>query len=269
MFECKNLQVLVNTGSSANLSSDEDAKMSDKNSDKNLNKTLLSQVNLNILPGQFHVIMGPNGSGKSTLLKSIAGIGNLQITAEKFTFLNQPLNNLSINQRALAGIFLSFQHPPAIPGLKLAMLIKESVNAKQKELNLPNLTSADILKNLKEYSKNFGFDPNLYKSEVNHMLSGGQQKMSELLQIAMIQPKLVLLDEIDSGLDVDALQKMSNAINKLQSSNRSFILVTHQSKILKYIQSITAVHVIKNGKIAVSGTKELINKIETEGYEWV
>jgi len=243
MFICKNLRVRVEE------------------------KTLLSNISFDVKPGEIHVIMGPNGGGKSSLLKSIAGIGGYSVLADTLSLNDADLTPFDIAKRANLGIFLSFQHPPAIPGLKLVSLIKESINARQTDQKKEKLSSAIILNELKKWTKELQFDEYLYKSEVNYNLSGGQQKMSELLQLAMLQPELAMLDEIDSGLDVDSLKKVANGINLLADGKRSFIIVTHSRKMTDYLNKIDHVHVLINGQIKTSGGKDLIDFVDKNGYE--
>jgi len=239
LFECHNLQTSVNQ------------------------RRILDGIHLTVQAGDLHVIIGQNGSGKSTFLKCLAGAGQYSSTADACRFDGQNLLTLPIHERARRGLFLSFQHPPALPGLKLASLMKEAVSAQQ---GTP-ASSAHILQTLKETTAQWGFDDNLYKMEVNHTLSGGQQKMSEMLQAALLHPRLLLLDEIDSGLDMDSVKKVAAAIRHMHTADRGIVLVTHYRRIVDFLGEITAVHVMKNGQLVHTGDMDTFDIIEKNGYE--
>lgn len=231
------------------------------------NKLILKGVNLTINPGEVHAIMGPNGSGKSTLASLIAGKEDYEITNGTITFLGKDLNELSIDERARAGIFLGFQYPVEIPGVTTAIFLRAALNSLRKAQGLEPLDAMDFLSIVKEKMKIVDMDPDFLYRSVNEGFSGGEKKRHDIMQMLLLEPKLSILDEIDSGLDIDALQIIAKGVNTLRSQERSIILVTHYQRLLNYIEP-DYVHVFLNGRIVETGDKTLALKLEKEGYAW-
>jgi Fe-S cluster assembly ATP-binding protein len=212
--------------------------------------------------------MGPNGSGKSTLAQVIAGHDDYEVTAGKVTYNGQNLLELLPEERAREGIFLGFQYPVEIPGVNNAYLLKAAVNAKRKHQGLVEIDAFEFLKLAKEKMALLGMDPKFLNRGVNEGFSGGEKKRNEILQMAMLEPSLAILDETDSGLDIDALRAVAEGVNALRSPDRSIVLVTHYQRLLDYVEP-DHVHVLSEGKIARSGDKSLALQLEEKGYDWV
>ena len=231
-------------------------------------KTILNNINLNINKGELHVIMGRNGTGKSTLSNIIAGKEGYNIGGGKLLFNNKDLLDMSIEDRALEGIFMSFQYPVSIPGLNTMHFLRTSVNSIRKHQNKKEYTSGEFIKLFKEKLKVVGLDESFARRSVNDGFSGGEKKRFEILQMLLIEPKLIILDETDSGLDIDALKIVANGINNFKSSQNGFLLITHYYRIIEYLNP-DFVHVLLDGKIVKSGDKNLALKLEKEGYGWL
>ena len=231
-------------------------------------KTILNDINLNINKGELHVIMGRNGTGKSTLSNIIAGKEGYNIGGGKLLFNNKNLLDMSIEDRALEGIFMSFQYPVSIPGLNTMHFLRTSVNSIRKHQNKKEYTSGEFIKLFKEKLKVVGLDESFARRSVNDGFSGGEKKRFEILQMLLIEPKLIILDETDSGLDIDALKIVANGINNFKSSQNGFLLITHYYRIIEYLNP-DFVHVLLDGKIVKSGDKNLALKLEKEGYGWL
>jgi Fe-S cluster assembly ATP-binding protein len=229
------------------------------------NKIILRGIDLHIKPGEIHAIMGPNGSGKSTLANVLAGREGYTITQGRIDYLGHDLNTLSPEQRAQAGLFLAFQYPVEIPGVSNVYLLKASLNAIRKARGEPELDAMDFLTYVKEKLKYVEMDQDFLYRYVNTGFSGGEKKRNEILQMALLEPKLAILDETDSGLDIDALKIVANGINRLRSPERAMILITHYQRLLDYIQP-NVVHILSNGKIIRSGDFSLAQTLEKEGY---
>lgn len=231
-------------------------------------KEILKGINLTVKAGEVHAIMGPNGSGKSTLANVLAGRDNYEVTAGEVLYEGKNLLDLDVEERARAGIFLAFQYPIEIPGVTNAHFLKTALNAVRKHRGLEELDAMDFLALVKEKMKLLEMDPGFLNRGVNEGFSGGEKKRNEILQMAMLDPKLGLLDETDSGLDIDSLKIVANGVNALRSPNRAFVLVTHYQRLLDYIEP-DFVHVLSGGKILTSGDKELAKHLEERGYGWV
>lgn len=232
------------------------------------NNQILKGINLEVNPGELHVIMGPNGSGKSTLANVLAGRESHSIVKGSIQYNNNDLLEMSIEKRACEGIFLSFQYPVVIPGVNNMYFLKESLNAQRKYHGMEELDSVDFLDLIKENLKVVELDERFIHRSVNEGFSGGEKKRGEILQMLVMKPTLMLLDEPDSGLDVDALKVVADGINYLRDKERSIILVTHYQRILSYIVP-DFVHVLLDGKIVSSGGPELAEKVESQGYDWL
>lgn len=231
-------------------------------------KEILKGFDLSVKAGEVHAIMGPNGSGKSTLSRVLAGHPGYQVTAGQVTYLGKDLLELSADKRACEGVFLAFQYPTEIPGVSNAYFLKAALNAKRKYQGLEEMDAVDFLNLLKEKMKLVEMDPGFSNRPVNEGFSGGEKKRNEILQMAILEPRLAILDETDSGLDIDALRIVANGVNQLRKPDRAIILVTHYQRLLDYIVP-DFVHVLKDGKILKSGTKELALELEEKGYDWV
>lgn len=231
-------------------------------------KQILKGINLEIKAGEVHAIMGPNGSGKSTLASVLAGREQYEVTAGEVRFLEKDLLGLAPEDRAREGLFLAFQYPVEIPGVSTTNFIKAAVNEKRKYHGLEPLDSVAFLKIMKEKMKLVEIDQSLLSRSINEGFSGGEKKRNEIFQMAMLEPKLAILDETDSGLDIDALRIVANGINKLRNPERAVLVITHYQRLLDYIQP-DFVHVLYNGRIVKSGTKELALELEEKGYDFI
>jgi Fe-S cluster assembly ATP-binding protein len=231
-------------------------------------KEILKGINLEIKAGEVHAIMGPNGSGKSTLASVLAGREEYEVTEGEVNFLNKDLLELSPEDRAREGLFLAFQYPVEIPGVSTTNFIKAAVNEKRKYQGLEPLDAVAFLKIMKEKMKLVEIDQSLLSRSINEGFSGGEKKRNEIFQMAMLEPKLAILDETDSGLDIDALRIVANGINKLHNPDRAVLVITHYQRLLDYIQP-DFVHVLYNGRIVKSGTKELALELEQKGYDFL
>ncbi len=229
---------------------------------------ILRGVSLEVKPGEVHAIMGPNGSGKSTLAQVIAGHDDYKVTEGSVRFRDQDLLELEPEERAREGVFLGFQYPVEIPGVNNAYLLKAAVNAKRKHLGLDEIDAFEFLKLAREKMALLGMDPKFLNRGVNEGFSGGEKKRNEILQMAMLEPDLAILDETDSGLDIDALKAVAEGVNALRSHDRAIVLVTHYQRLLDYIEP-DFVHVLSQGEIVRSGDKSLAHKLEEQGYDWV
>ena len=232
------------------------------------NKNILNGLNLNINPGEVHAIMGPNGSGKSTLASVIAGKEDYEITNGDIYFDGESINEFSAEERAHNGIFLSFQYPVEIPGVSVTNFIKTAINETRKAKGLKEMPAKEMLKLLKDKSNLLEIDRKFLSRSINDGFSGGEKKRNEIFQMAMLEPKLAILDETDSGLDIDALRIVANGVNKLKSSENAVVLITHYQRLLEYIVP-DYVHVLYNGRIVKSGTKDLALELEEKGYDWI
>ncbi len=231
-------------------------------------KEILKGINLEINKGEVHAIMGPNGSGKSTLAAVLAGRDEYEVTDGEVIYNGKDLLELSPEDRAREGIFLAFQYPVEIPGVSTANFMKTAVNEKRKYHGLEPLDSKDFLVLMKEKMKLVELDKSLTSRAVNEGFSGGEKKRNEIFQMAMLEPQLAVLDETDSGLDIDALRIVANGVNKLKSPDNAVIVVTHYQRLLDYIVP-DFVHVLYNGRIVKSGGKELALELEQKGYDWI
>jgi Fe-S cluster assembly ATP-binding protein len=232
------------------------------------NKEILRGINLTIKPGEIHAIMGPNGSGKSTLASVLAGREGYQITQGSISFENKNLLEQPPEERAQAGIFLAFQYPVEIPGVSNIYLLKAALNAVRKARGLAELDAMDFLTLIKEKLSLVEMDQDFLYRAVNEGFSGGEKKRNEILQMAILEPKLAILDETDSGLDIDALKIVSSGVNALRSAERSMIVITHYQRLLNYIVP-DYVHVLSQGRIIKSGGRELAQELEAQGYGWI
>ena len=231
-------------------------------------KEILKGINLEVKPGEVHAIMGPNGSGKSTLASVLAGREDYDITGGSVEFLGKNLLELSPEDRAREGIFLAFQYPVEIPGVTTTNFLKTAVNEIRKYRGEEPMDAVSFLKMMKEKSKLVEIDQTLLSRSLNEGFSGGEKKRNEVFQMAMLEPKLAILDETDSGLDIDALRIVASGVNKLKSADNATIVVTHYQRLLDYIVP-DFVHVLWNGRIVKSGTKELALELEEKGYDWI
>ena len=231
-------------------------------------KKILNGINLEVKPGEVHAIMGPNGSGKSTLASVLAGREEYEVTAGEVTFCNEDLLELAPEERAWAGIFLAFQYPVEIPGISTVNFLKNSMEEIRKARGLDVLTAKEFLKMMREKAKLVEIDTKLINRSVNEGFSGGEKKRNEIFQMAMLEPKLAILDETDSGLDIDALRIVANGVNKLKSADNATIVVTHYQRLLDYIVP-DFVHVLYQGRIVKSGPRELALELEEKGYDWI
>jgi Fe-S cluster assembly ATP-binding protein len=231
-------------------------------------KEILRGINLRVNPGEVHAVMGPNGSGKSTLAQVLAGHPAYEVTGGSVSYMGQDLLDMEPEERAQAGVFLAFQYPVEIPGVSNAYFLRAAYNELRKARGLEEVDSMDFLDHLEEKLKVVEWGPDIMSRAVNSGFSGGEKKRNEILQLAVLEPKLAILDETDSGLDIDALRIVANGVNKLRAKDRSFIVVTHYQRLLNYIVP-DYVHVLSNGRIVMSGGKDLALELEAKGYEWV
>jgi Fe-S cluster assembly ATP-binding protein len=231
-------------------------------------KEILKGINLTVNPGEVHAVMGPNGSGKSTLAQVLAGHPAYQVTAGSVSYMGQDLLDMEPEERAQSGVFLAFQYPVEIPGVTNAYFLRAAYNEIRKARGLDEVDSMDFLDLLEEKLRVVEWGPEIMSRAVNSGFSGGEKKRNEILQLAVLEPKLAILDETDSGLDIDALRIVASGVNKLRTKDRSFIVVTHYQRLLNYIVP-DYVHVLSNGRIVMSGGKDLALELEAKGYEWV
>jgi len=231
-------------------------------------KDILKGLSLTIKPGEVHAIMGPNGAGKSTLGNVLSGRDGYEVTGGSVEFNGKNLFDLEIEERAREGLFLAFQYPVEIPGVSNMEFLKASVDAKRKHRGEPDVSAVDFMKMAREASKKVSLDQAFLKRGVNEGFSGGEKKRNEIMQMMLLEPQLCILDETDSGLDIDALQVVANGVNAMRSPERSFIIVTHYQRLLDYIVP-DYVHVLANGRIVKTGGKELALELEEKGYAWL
>ena len=231
-------------------------------------KTILNGVNLKVNKGEVHAIMGPNGSGKSTLSSVIAGNEDYEVSSGSITYEGDDLLEMAPEERSHRGVFLSFQYPVEIPGLSVSNFIKTAINEKRKAFGQENISAKELLQLFKEKCELLNIDKEYLSRSLNEGFSGGEKKRNEIFQMATMEPKLSILDETDSGLDIDALKIVANGVNSLKSSSNSIILITHYQRLLNYIVP-DFVHILKDGKIVMSGDKSLAQKLEKEGYSFL
>lgn len=229
---------------------------------------ILRGVNLDVETGSVHAIMGPNGSGKSTLASVLAGRDGYEVVSGRVTYKGQDLLEMDPEVRAREGVFLAFQYPVEIPGVNTMYFLREALNAVRKHRGQEELTAGDFLRLARERVRPLGIDPDMLKRAVNEGFSGGEKKRSEIFQMAMLEPALGILDETDSGLDIDALKVVADGVNALRSPERAFVAITHYQRLLEYIVP-DRVHVLANGRIVRSGDKALALELEERGYGWV
>lgn len=231
-------------------------------------ENILKGLNLEIKPGEVHAIMGPNGSGKSTLASVIAGNEEYEVTDGEIIFEKSNISELSADERAHKGIFLSFQYPIEIPGVTVTNFIKTAINQIRKAQGLKDMPANEMLKKIREKAAMLSMDRKFLSRSLNEGFSGGEKKRNEIFQMAMLEPKLAILDETDSGLDIDALRIVADGVNKLRSKENATLVITHYQRLLDYIVP-DVVHVLVDGKIIKSGDKELAKKLEEKGYDWL
>lgn len=231
-------------------------------------KEILRGINLTVRPGETHAIMGPNGSGKSTLASILAGKDGYEVTEGSIQFDGQDLLELEPEERAAAGVFLAFQYPVEIPGVSNTYFLRAAFNAVRKARGEDELDPVAFMKHIRSKISLLELDPSLLTRSVNEGFSGGEKKRNEIFQMATLEPKLAILDETDSGLDIDALKTVANGVNSLRSADRAFVVVTHYQRLLNYIVP-DFVHVLVQGKIVRSGGKELALELEEKGYGWI
>ncbi|MDG3583280.1 MULTISPECIES: Fe-S cluster assembly ATPase SufC [Galbibacter] len=231
-------------------------------------KEILRGINLEVKPGEVHAIMGPNGSGKSTLSSVIAGNEDFEITKGSIKFLGEDIDALAPEERAHKGIFLSFQYPVEIPGVSVTNFMKTAINESRRAQGLEDMPANEMLRKIREKSELLEIDRKFLSRSLNQGFSGGEKKRNEIFQMAMLEPKLAILDETDSGLDIDALRIVSNGVNRLKSKDNAVVVITHYQRLLEYIVP-DFVHVLLNGRIVKSGGKELALELEEKGYDWI
>ena len=232
------------------------------------NKEILKGINLSVKAGEVHAIMGPNGSGKSTLSLVIAGKEDYEVTEGKILFDNEDIDDLAPEERAHKGIFMSFQYPIEIPGVTVTNFIKTAINETRKANGKEELPAKDMLMKIRKTAELLEIDRKFLSRSLNEGFSGGEKKRNEIFQLAMLEPKLAILDETDSGLDIDALKVVANGVNKLKNKDNAVIIITHYQRLLDYIIP-DFVHVLNDGKIVKSGGKELAHELEEKGYDWL
>ena len=231
-------------------------------------KGILNGIDLDVKAGEVHAIMGPNGSGKSTLSSVIAGNEDYEVTGGSMLFGGEDIAEMSPEERAHKGIFLSFQYPVEIPGVSVTNFIKTAINAQRKAAGKDDMPAGEMLKKIREKSSLLGIDSKFLSRSLNQGFSGGEKKRNEIFQMAMMEPQLAILDETDSGLDIDALKIVADGVNALRSKDNATIVITHYQRLLDYIVP-DFVHVLYKGRIVKSGTKELAQELEAKGYDWI
>jgi len=231
-------------------------------------KPILNGINLDVRAGEIHAIMGPNGSGKSTLSSVIAGNEDYEVTKGDIVYQNENITELAAEERAHKGIFLSFQYPVEIPGITVTNFIKTAINSNLKARNEDEMPANIMLKKIREKAELLDIDSKFLSRSLNEGFSGGEKKRNEIFQMAMLEPSLSILDETDSGLDIDALKIVANGVNKLKNKDNAVILITHYQRLLDYIIP-DYVHVLHEGKIVKSGDKNLAHQLEEKGYDWI
>ena len=231
-------------------------------------KHILKGINIDVKAGEVHAIMGPNGSGKSTLASVIAGKDEFDVQEGEITFLGEDMSEMDPEERAHKGVFLSFQYPIEIPGVSVTNFVKTAINETRKSKGLEDMPAGVMLKMIKEKADLLEIDRKFLSRSLNEGFSGGEKKRNEIFQMAMLEPKLAILDETDSGLDIDALKVVANGVNKLKSKDNAVVVITHYQRLLDYIVP-DFVHVLMDGKIVKSGTKELAYELEEKGYDWI
>ena len=231
-------------------------------------KKILNGIDLDIKAGEVHAIMGPNGSGKSTLSAAIAGHQDYDVTKGAMILEGEDLSELDAEERAHKGVFLSFQYPVEIPGVSVTNFIKTAINANRKAKGFEDMPAKEMLQKIREKSNLLEIDSRFLSRSLNEGFSGGEKKRNEIFQMAMLEPKLSILDETDSGLDIDALKIVANGVNKLRSNDNAILVITHYQRLLEYIVP-DFVHVLFDGKIVKSGTKDLAIQLEEKGYDWI
>ena len=231
-------------------------------------KEILKGINLEVKAGEIHAIMGPNGAGKSTLASIIAGNENYEVTGGEITLDGEDLSELAPEERAHKGVFLSFQYPVEIPGVSVTNFMRTAINETRKANGQEEMSAKEMLKVIREKSELLEIDRKFLSRSLNEGFSGGEKKRNEIFQMAMLEPKLAILDETDSGLDIDALRIVANGVNKLKSDKNAIIVITHYQRLLDHIVP-DFVHVLFNGKIVKSGGKELAHELEEKGYDWI
>ena len=231
-------------------------------------KEILKGLSLDVKPGEIHAIMGPNGSGKSTLSSVIAGSEDYEVVKGNIFYNDENIEDLSAEERANKGIFMSFQYPVEIPGITVTNFIKTAINSNLKARGEKEMPAGDMLKKIREKSKLLEIDSKFLSRSLNEGFSGGEKKRNEIFQMAMLEPSLAILDETDSGLDIDALKIVANGVNKLKNDDNAIIIITHYQRLLDYILP-DFVHVLQDGKITKSGDKSLAFELEEKGYDWI
>ena len=231
-------------------------------------KDILRGINLEVKPGEVHAIMGPNGSGKSTLASVVAGKEDYEVTEGSISFEGEDIIEMAPEERAHMGLFLSFQYPVEIPGVSVTNFIKTAINESRKAKELEEMPASEMLAKIREKSSLLEIDRKFLSRSLNEGFSGGEKKRNEIFQLAMLEPKLAILDETDSGLDIDALRIAANGVNKLRSAENATVVITHYQRLLDYIEP-DYVHVLYKGRIVKSGTKELALQLEDKGYDWI
>ena len=231
-------------------------------------KEILKGLSLDVKPGEIHAIMGPNGSGKSTLSSVIAGNEDYEVVKGNIFFNGENIEDLSADERANRGIFMSFQYPVAIPGITVTNFIKTAINSNLKARGEKEMPAGEMLKKIREKSKLLEIDSKFLSRSLNEGFSGGEKKRNEIFQMAMLEPNLAILDETDSGLDIDALKVVANGVNKLKNNDNAIVIITHYQRLLDYITP-DFVHVLQEGKISKSGDKSLALELEEKGYDWI
>ncbi len=229
-------------------------------------KEILKGINLELEPGKVHAIMGPNGAGKSTLSKALVGHYDVEVTGGDILYKGESIKDMEPEERALNGIFLSFQHPVEIPGVNNSYFLRTALNAKLKHEGKDELNAAEFLRLMKSHLESLGMKSDMISRSLNEGFSGGEKKRNEILQMLILEPEVIILDEIDSGLDIDALRAVSEGINKMKDGKRTFLVITHYSRILDYIKP-DYIHVLKDGRIIKTAGPELVAELEEHGYD--